>query len=192
MIGYLWFGIILVSILSGIYNNTLDAVVSQVSISAEKSFMLAIKLGGIMTLWLGIMKIAEDAGLVQAISNTARPILQKLFPSIPKEHPALGAIALNISANMLGLNNAATPLGIKAMQELESLNPEPSRASDDMCMLLAINTSSIQLMPTTVIGILATFGSAQPTAIILSSILATTVSTLVAIITAKQLARIYK
>lgn len=191
MIGIVWFSLIALSIVTGIYNGNLEQVIASVTTSAEKAFSLVLGLGGIMTLWLGIMKIAEDSGLVQTIGRIAKPVLKLLFPNIPENHPALGAITLNVSANMLGLNNAATPLGIKAMEELESLNPTPSEASHEMCMLLAINTSSIQLVPITAIGLLGQYGGQNPTAIILSSLLATSVSTLVAIIAAKQLAKNY-
>ena len=191
MIGYIWFSMMLIAVITGVYQGTLDQVIAQVPIAAEKSFTLVLSLGGIMTFWLGIMKIAEDAGLVVLLGNLTRPLLSKLFPSIPLDHPAMGAITLNISANMLGLNNAATPFGLKAMRELETLNPNPSSASDDMCMLLAINTSSVQLIPTTAIGLLSLAGATSASDIILSSILATSVSTVVAITAAKLYARLY-
>jgi len=182
---------IFISIITGIYNQNLDLVVNEAAMSAQKSFELALSLGGIMTFWLGLMKIAEDANLIRDIGRISTPLLKKLFPSIPKDHPAMGAITLNISANFLGLNNAATPFGLKAMEELEKLNPTPSVASDDMCMLLAINTSSVQLIPTTAITLLSVAGSKEPTIIILTTILATSVSTVIAVFTAKVLSRYY-
>lgn len=191
MISYIWFSMILVSIVTGIYNDTLPLVINEAAISAKRAFELALSLGGIMTLWLGIMQIAEDAGLVRDIGRASKPLLEKLFPSIPKDHPAMGAITLNLAANFLGLSNAATPFGLKAMEELQSINPKKDIASDDMCMFLAINTSSVQLIPTTAISLMTLAGSVDPTAIISSSILATSISTLTAIVLSKQLARYY-
>lgn len=191
MLGYIWFSMILISVLTGVYNNTLDLVINQAAISAQKAFELALSLGGVMTLWLGIMKIAEDAGLVRDIGRISTPLLQKLFPSVPKDHPAMGAITLNLAANFLGLSNAATPFGLKAMEELQAINPEKGVASNDMCMFLAINTSSVQLIPTTAISLLAIAGSLNPTSIIISSIIATSISTAVAIIASIKLSRYY-
>ena len=189
MLGYIWSSMILLAIITGVLNGTLDLVFIQMFSSAKKGLELSLSLGGMMALWLGIMNLAEDAGLIQTIGNRAKPLLRYLFPSVPKEHPALGMIAFNLSANMLGIGNAATPLGIKAMESLQTLNPNKERASDDMCMLLAINTSSIQLVPATVIMLLGVAGSQEPTAIILSTLLATTVNTIAAILTAFKLAR---
>lgn len=185
MLGYIWFSMMVISVATGAYLGTLDQVIAQVPIAAERSFMLVISLGGIMTFWLGVMRIAEDSGLVNKLGHISRPVLTKLFPSIPKDHPAMGAITLNISANMLGLNNAATPFGLKAMAELEALNAKPSSASDDMCMLLAINTSSVQIIPTTTIGLLSIAGAASPSDIVISTILATSISTIVAVTAVK-------
>ncbi|MCP8352293.1 nucleoside recognition domain-containing protein [Candidatus Synchoanobacter obligatus] len=181
MLNIIWFTLMLLSVITGALNGTLDQVAAQVTLSSQKAFSTALNLSGVMILWLGFMNIAQDAGLVQSLGRLCRPVLYRLFPDIPKDHPALGAIALNLSANILGLNNAATPFGIKAMEELESLNKTPSVASDDMCMLLAINTSSIQLIPATAIGLLAAAGSSAPTVIILSTLAATSISTAVAI-----------
>lgn len=146
---------------------------------------IALGLIGVMALWLGIMRIAEKAGLVQSLSKLIHPLLRFLFPSIPKDEPALGSIVMNLSANMLGLNNAATPLGLKAMEELQKLNNIKDRATNAMCMFLALNTSSVQLIPATVIAILVASGAKSPTDIVISALLATTCSTLVAIITVK-------
>jgi spore maturation protein A len=148
---------------------------------------LSIGLIGIMALWLGMMKIAEASGLVELIAKLVKPITLKLFPDVPPEHPAIGSIVLNMSANILGLGNAATPLGLKAMQELEEINPNPGTATDAMCMFLAINTSSVQLiLPATVVGLMGTAAND----IFFSTILATGCSTITAIIAAKLLARL--
>lgn len=192
MIDYIWFSMMVLAVITGVYNNTLDLVISEIAISAQRAFELALGLGGIMTLWLGMLKIAEQAGLINSIGKAFTPLLHKLFPSIPKGHPAIGAIALNLSANFLGLSNAATPLGLKAMEELETLNKKPTVASDDMCMFVAINTSSVQLIPSTAIGILSIAGSSDPTAIISSTLIATTISTVIAITVSFKLARYYK
>lgn len=158
--------------------------------SAQTSVELAFGLIGIMALWLGLMKIAEESGLIQLFARAVRPIMIRLFPEIPPEHPAMGAMLMNIAANMLGLGNAATPLGLKAMQELQKLNKVKDTATNAMATFLAINTSSVTLIPATVIGIRAAAGSASPAEIIGPVIVATGVSTTVAIIMTKILQRL--
>ena len=158
--------------------------------SAKTSVDLAFGLIGIMALWLGLMKIAEESGLIAIFARAVRPIMIRLFPEIPEEHPAMGAMLMNIAANMLGLGNAATPLGLKAMQELQKLNKFKDTATNAMATFLAINTSSVTLIPATVIGIMAAAGSTNPAAIIGPAIVATTISTTVAIIMAKLLQRL--
>ena len=146
---------------------------------------LAIGLAGIMALWLGLMHIAEKSGLIFYFVKAIRPLLRWLFPDIPKDHPALGSISLNLAANVLGLGNAATPLGIKAMQQLQTLNQNKQQASNSMCMFLALNTSSVQLLPpVTLIAIMGT----QVSEIIIPIILATSASTVAAVIVAKTYA----
>ena len=189
MLIYIWLTIIILSIITGFFNGTLDLVFLQVYNNGFKAIELGFSLTVMMTLWLGLMQIAEDAGLIRLIGLKAKPLLRYIFPSIPEDHPALGAIAFNLSANMLGMGNAATPFGIKAMEELQSLNPSNESASDDMCMLLAINTSSIQLIPATAIMLLSVSGSQEPTAIIISTLIATTLNTFVAIFTSFKLAK---
>jgi spore maturation protein A len=153
--------------------------------SAGTAVKLAIGLIGVMALWLGLMKVAEEAGIIKIIARIVRPITKRLFPSIPKDHPAIGAMIMNISANMLGLSNAATPLGLKAMEELDKLNPEKGKATDDMITFLVINTSAITLIPATVIAIRASLGSANPQQIILPSIIAASMATIVGVSTVK-------
>lgn len=162
--------------------------------AAKKSVELAIGLIGIMALWLGVMKIAEHAGLIAQLAKLLRPLTTRLFPDVPPDHPAMGAMIMNISANMLGLANAATPFGLKAMEELNKLNKKVGTATDAMCTFLVINTSNVQLIPATVIGIRAAAGSAHPTEIIGPVILATALSTIIGVATVKLLARlpIYK
>src|SRR5262249_14145280 len=143
-----------------------------------------------MALWLGVMRLAERAGLVQRIAYGLRPIMSRLFPEVPDDHPAMGSMLMNMAANMLGLGNAATPLGLRAMRDLESLNPRPGVASNAMCTFLAINTSSVQLIPTTAIAILVAAGSKNPTAIVGTALLATLCAASVAIISVKLLEKL--
>ncbi len=159
--------------------------------AAKLSVEICIALIGVMALWLGFMKVAEDAGLVAILARMLRPILRWLFPDIPKDHPAGGAIVMNMAANILGLDNAATPLGLKAMQELQKLNPVPDTATNSMAMFLAINTSSITLIPFTIIGYRASMGSADPAAPIMAMICATACSTIAGIAACRFLQRFY-
>lgn len=157
---------------------------------AKIAVQIAIGLIGIMALWLGVMKIAEESGLVAKIARGLRPVLTRLFPDVPAEHPAMGAMVMNIAANVLGLANAATPLGLKAMEELNTLNRKLGTATDAMCTFLVINTSNVQLIPATVIAIRAAAGSANPTEILGPVIVATTISTVVGVATVKLLSRL--
>jgi spore maturation protein SpmA len=143
-----------------------------------------------MALWLGVMRLAERAGLVQRIARALRPVMRLLFPDVPAEHPAMGAMLMNMAANMLGLGNAATPLGLRAMRDLETLNPRPGVATNAMCTFLAVNTASVQLIPTTAIAILAAAGSHRPTAIVGTALMATLCAASVAIISVKLLGRL--
>ena len=159
--------------------------------SAQTSVELCIGLIGMMALWLGMMKIAEDAGLVGLIARVLRPLLRWLFPDIPPGHAAGGAVIMNLAANILGLDNAATPLGLKAMKELQSLNPTKDTATNSMAMFLAINTSSISLVAFTIVAYRKTAGSIDPASVITATLLATTCSTIVAITAAKLLQRFF-
>src|SRR5512139_3413504 len=152
---------------------------------------LAIGLVGVMTLFLGLMKVAEAGGLLKIIARLIRPLMVRLFPDVPAEHPAMGAMILNLSANALGLGNAATPFGIRAMQELDKLNTRPGKATDAMVLFLAINTSSVTLLPTGVIALRAAAGSADPAGILPTTLFATLCSTTVATISAFALRRFF-
>jgi spore maturation protein A len=165
---------------------TNDGIIKYAKIAVE----LALGLIGIMALWLGIMKIAEQSGLIAKLANVLKPVTTRLFPDVPPDHPAMGAMIMNISANMLGLANAATPLGLKAMEELNKLNKKVGTATDAMCTFLVINTSNVQLIPATVIAIRASAGASNPTDIIGPVIVATTVNTIVGIITVKLLGKL--
>ncbi|MEA3286608.1 MAG: nucleoside recognition domain-containing protein [Candidatus Marinimicrobia bacterium] len=160
--------------------------------SAKAAVNLAIGLIGIMALWLGLMKIAEESGLVKIFARAVRPVMVRLFPDVPADHPAMGAMVMNIAANMLGLGNAATPLGLKAMQELQTLNKVKDTATNAMATFMALNTSSVTFIPATVIGIRAAANASNPAEIIGPVILATGVSTTVAIIMIKLLQKLPK
>jgi spore maturation protein A len=138
---------------------------------AVTAVQIALGLIGIMALWLGLMKIAEQAGLISVLTKILSPVMCRLFPDVPKDHPAIGAMLMNIAANMLGLNNAATPFGLKAMEELESINPKPGTASNAMVTFLAINTGGLVLIPATAIAVRAASGSSNPGMIIGTSLI---------------------
>src|SRR5437764_15122739 len=155
MLNYIWFALMAIALVVAIFNGSAPAVTKGAVDSAKTAVEIALGLVGIMTLWLGIMRVAEQAGLISLLSRALRPVSRLLFPEIPPEHPAIGAMIMNIAANMLGLSNAATPLGIKAMEELQELNPVKDTASNAMVTFMALNTSGIQFIPATIIGVLA-------------------------------------
>ena len=163
----------------------MQALANAMVSTAGDAVTLAIGLVGVMTLFLGLMKVAEAGGLLVIIARTIRPLMVRAFPDVPADHPAMGAMILNLSANALGLGNAATPFGIRAMQELDRMNPHRGTASDAMVLFLAINTSSVTLLPTGVIALRAAAGSADPAGILPTTLFATVLSTTVAIIAAR-------
>lgn len=187
MLNYIWLGMILLSVIVGSVTGRIDAVTEGAIDAAKSAVTLAIGLIGIMALWLGLMKIAQEAGLIQLLARGIRPITRRLFQEIPEDHPSMGAMVLNISANILGLGNAATPFGIKAMEELQKLNPVKDTATNAMCTFLAINTSSVQiLLPATVVGLMG----ATANQIFLTTIIATSFSTVVGVVAAKSLEKV--
>lgn len=191
MLNYLWLGLILCGVMLGVLTGHTEAVTTATFDACKSSLMtIALPLGAVMALWLGIMRLAEKSGAVERLASVLRPLLTRLFPEVPADHPAMGAMVMNIAANMLGLGNAATPLGLRAMQNLESLNPRPGTATNAMCTFLAINTSSVQLIPATAVGILAAAGATHPTAIIGTAFVATSCSFLTGIISVKLLQRL--
>lgn len=192
MLNYIWFGLMAVALVVAAINGTAEGVTKGVVDMSKAAVEISIGLVGVMTLWLGMMRIAEAAGLVALLGRLMRPLMRWLFPEVPPGHPAEGAIVLSTAANMLGLNNAATPLGIKAMEELQTLNAEKDMATNPMVTFMAINTSGVQLIPATMIGILAAAGSKSPTAIISTSIIATFTGTIAAVLAAKALQRFYR
>jgi spore maturation protein A len=191
MLNYIWFGLMAAALLVAAVNGTADAVTKGAVDSAATAVQTALGLVGIMTLWLGMMRVAEAAGLVSLVGRALRPLVRWLFPDVPRDHPASGAIVLAVAANMLGLNNAATPLGIKAIEQLQTLNGDKDTASDAQVTLVAVTTSGVQLVPATMIGVLAAAGSAEPTAIIAPTIVATAAGTVAAVAAARLLQRFW-
>ncbi len=168
----------------------MEAVAAEMIAAAGQAVTLAIGLVGVMSLFLGLMKIGEAGGLLAMIARLVRPLMVRLFPGVPHDHPAMGAIVMNVSANVLGLGNAATPFGIRAMQELDKLNPQKGTATDAMVMFLAINTANVTVLPTSIIALRAASGSTDPAGIVATTLFATVVSTAVAILAARAFARL--
>ena len=190
MLNYIWLALIVLAVLIGGFQGNLGAVGDAAVDKAKYAvYPLGATLLAVMTLWLGLMRLAEKAGLINRLGLLLRPLLRLLFPDVPPNHPALGAIVLNVSANILGLNNAATPLGLRAMSELDKLNPRPGIATNAMCMLLAINTASITLIPVTAIGFLVAAKGKDPFVIIGTSLAATAITQLCGICACKLLER---
>ncbi len=176
MVNYIWVGMMLIGFIFATINGTVDEVNQALFKAATDAVTICFGLMSVLVFWLGLMRIAEDSGLLVKLAKMCRPLVSKLFPDVPPDHPAIGYIVSNMMANTFGLGNAATPLGIKAMEQLKMLNKGRSEASRSMITFLAVNTSCITLIPTTVIAIRITHGSANPTDIILPTILATVIS----------------
>lgn len=182
MLNWIWLGLILVAVVFGAWNGQMEAVQAAAFASAKGAVNLVISMTGFMIFMLGLMQVAKEGGLLLAIARLLAPILRRLFPDIPPQHPAMGAMVMNMASNILGLGNAATPFGLKAMEELDRLNPRPGVASDSMVLFLAINTSSITLMmPTGTMVIRDAAGSTASAAIWIPTLIATTCSTLGAV-----------
>jgi len=182
MLNYIWLGMMVIGVAAGAYTGRIDEVTEAAINMSKVAVEISIGLIGIMALWLGIMKIAEKSGLITIIAKVVKPITVRLFPDVPPDHPAMGSIVLNMSANILGLGNAATPLGLKAMEQLQELNDKKDTATNAMVMFLAINTSSVQLIiPATVIALMG----ATASQIFLTTILATVCSTIAAVMAVK-------
>ncbi len=189
---YIFFALIAISIIIGIFNNTLNDVVNAMLSACNTAVKISFSLIGIMAFWLGIMRIAEKSGLVQILSKLLNPIAKILFKKIKKDSPVIGDITMSVAANALGLTNAATPIGLKVMQELQAENPKKETATDSMCMFLGMNTAGFQIIPATVIAVLVGVGAKNPSEIILPTLLVTTLSFLVAIVTALILRRFWR
>jgi len=187
MLNYIWLGLVILAVVLGGINGKIEDVTRAAIDSAGNSVTIAIGLIGVMALWLGIMKIAEDSGLMSLLARAISPVMRRIFPEVPPDHPAMGSMMMNIAANMLGLSNAATPLGLKAMEDLEKLNRRPGVATNSMCMFLAVNTAGVQLIPATMIGLMASAGSTDPTAIIGTTFAATAISLVAGVLAARLL-----
>lgn len=181
MINVIWMGMILTGFVFAAVTGRIDAVTKAVFDGAQTGVTVSFGLISILVFWLGMMRLAEDSGLLAKVAKLMGPAVRFLFPDVPRNHPAMGYILSNMSANLFGLGNAATPMGIKAMQELQKLNPDKETASPAMCTLLALNTASITLIPTTLIAIRMNYQSANPAEIVGTTLLATAIATLAAI-----------
>jgi len=190
MLNYIWLCMIILAVVVGGINGKIDAVTKSAIDAAGASVTIAIGLIGMMALWLGIVKIAEDAGLMSLVSKAIAPVLKRLFTQVPAGHPAMASMTMNIAANMLGLSNAATPLGLKAMEDLEKLNPRPGIATNAMCTFLTINTAGFQLIPATMISLMASSGSKDPTAIIGATLAASFAAVVIGVTAVKLLERL--
>lgn len=185
----IWFFLLLSGFLCAVVTGRVADFTAGAFNSAQGAVELALKLAGVIIFWLGLMRIAEKAGLVSLLARAVHPVLRWIFPDVPKDHPALPAIAMNIAANAVGLDNAATPLGIKAMEELEKLNPKRGVLTDAQAMLVAINTAGVSLLPVTVISLRIAEGSKDPYEIVGPTLLATALSMVVAIGVTKLLSK---
>lgn len=192
MLNIIWVILLVGGMIIGVLTGNAAEVTEAAMSYAETGVELALGLIGLMALWLGIMKIAQEAGLVTLIGKMLKPIMKFLFPEVPEDHPAMGSMVMNMAANILGLGNAATPLGIKAMKELQDLNEDKETASNSMCTFLAINTSSITLVASSVVAYRLAAGSKNPAEIIGPTIVATVASTAAAIIAVKIFEKLSK
>ena len=189
---YIFFALIAISIIVGIFNNTLNEVVNAMLSACNTAVKISFSLIGIMAFWLGIMRIAEKSGLVQILSKLLNPIAKILFKDVKKDSPVVGDITMSVTANALGLTNAATPIGLKVMKELQEDNKNKDTATDSMCMFLGMNTAGFQIIPATVLAVLVGVGAKNPSEIILPTLIVTTISFLVAIITSLIFRKIWR
>ncbi|MBE6062520.1 MAG: spore maturation protein [Clostridium butyricum] len=191
MINYIWFILIFFGILVGVISGNGDTISKAIVNSSADTVTFIIELTGIMCFWCGVMKVAEKSGFTEKISKVLKPILKIIFKDAAKDEKVLGAIVMNLTANMMGLSNAATPFGIKAMEEMDKLNDNKGTASDDMALFLVLNAACIQIIPSTIISIRAACNSVNPGIIILPSIMATATAAIVGIICCKILQRYF-
>ncbi|HET6345409.1 MAG TPA: nucleoside recognition domain-containing protein, partial [Myxococcota bacterium] len=175
------------AVVCGALTGKLDAVAKASTDSANAAVTLSLGLVGVMSFWLGLMRVLHDGGLMRGIARVLRPVMVRLFPDVPSDHPAMSMMILNMTSNILGLGNAATPFGLKAMQELDRLNPHKGAASNAMALFLAINTSGLAVLPTGMIALRASMGSQAPGSIFLTTVLSTLTATFAGVVTAKVL-----
>ncbi len=178
MINILWGVLIVIGIVYSFVTGNITTINNEIILSSKSALDMILEMLPILVLWMGLMKIAEESGLLKKLANLFYPILSKLFPSLPKGNPALGYIASNVAVNMMGLGSAATPFGLKAMEEMQKINPDKKCATEAMITFLVLNTSGVTLIPTTVISLRLLNGSANPTEIVLPSIIATTIASI--------------
>lgn len=190
MLNYIWAGMILLAIMVAAYNGTLNEVTQAAIDSSKDAVSLCITLLGVISMWMGLMRIGEKAGLIGSLSRRMRPILRFLFPDVPDDHPAQKYIATNMIANVLGLGWAATPPGLEAMKSLQELNPNKKVASKAMCTFLIVNISSVQILPVNILAYRSQYGSANPSEIIGPAIVATLASTFAGILFAKFMEKV--
>ena len=197
MLNVIWIGFFLVAFAIGLgklvlfgQTEVFPLMMKATFDSAKTGFEIALGLTGVMTLWLGVMKIGEKAGFLALLTRLLVPLFRRLMPDVPPDHPALGSITMNMAANMLGLDNAATPMGLKAMRELQTLNPTPDTASDAQILFLVINASSVTLLPVTIFTYRAQLGAADPTDVFIPILLATYCSTLVGLVSVALIQKI--
>ncbi len=188
---YIWYFLIVISIIFGAINGRLADVAGAIFSGTELAVKIVLTLLGIMTFWLGIVKIAEKSGIVEFLSKVLKPVAKIIFPELPKDSPIIGDVAMNFSANALGLANAATPIGIKAMEGMQELNRDKESVTNSMCTLLAMNTAGFQLIPATVIAILAAAGCKNPTEIIVPTLIVTSTAFVCAILLARIFQKIF-
>ena len=188
---YIFYFLIVLSVIAGAVNGKLSDVVNSILTGAELSVKVAFSLIGIMAFWTGMMKIAEKSGLIEIIAKIIKPVTKRLFNELPENSSAAGDIAMSFSANAFGLTNAATPIGIKAMEEMQKYNIDKKSASNSMCMFLAMNTAGFQLIPATVIAVLTGAGYKNPTVIIVPALIVTTIAFISAVILAKIFQRFW-
>ncbi|MBE6050967.1 MAG: spore maturation protein [Clostridium sp.] len=191
MINYIWFALIFLGILVSLITGKGDAVSSYIVNSSDSTVKLMLGLVGIMCFWCGVMKVAEKSGLTEKLARIMKPVLKRLYKDAAKDEKALGAIVMNLTANMMGLSNAATPFGIKAMEEMDRLNDTKGVASNDMALFLVMNAACIQLVPSTIISIRAACNSQNPGVIILPAIISTATALVVGIVCCKILQRYF-
>ncbi|AQM59208.1 spore maturation protein A [Clostridium baratii] len=191
MINYIWFAMIFFGIIFALFTGNADKITEAIVGGSNNTVNFVIELTGIMCFWCGVMKVAEKSGLTKILAKMLRPILKVLFKDAAKDEKALGAIVMNLTANMMGLSNAATPFGIKAMEEMDRINKKSSIASNDMALFLVMNAACIQLVPTTIISIRAAAGSQNPGIIIIPAIISTGVALIVGIVCCKILQKYF-
>ena len=188
----LWLIMVCVSIVFAIFTGNLEAYTKSIFEGAKAAVEISLYLLGIVSVWMGITRILEDSGLIYRIAHLFKPLICRLFKNIPGDHPSITAITLNVLANLFGLGNAATPLGIKAMQELDTLNEDKGMITPEMMTFIVINTASIQLIPFSVIGILASYGHANPAVVVFPVLIATAISTMTALLILALFRKIFR